>query len=934
MNASRHGTPEPLDAQAMNWLAHQALAAPEGHWDELRGLTHTQVPATCMSAAWQTFIQHLGAEGLEGLNARMGNLQRQVRDNGITYNVYAAADQPQRPWSLDLFPLMVPEANWAQIEAGVLQRMQLLERIMADAYGPQNLVLSGQLPAALIQGHPAYLPAMHGVPPVGGRYLSLAAFDLARGPDGCWWLLSQRTQAPSGLGYLLENRLIVSRLFPQAFEGFPVQRLAETYRTLIDGIKARSPAGASAHIALLTPGPYNETYFEHAYLARYLGLSLVQGNDLTVRDERLYLKTLQGLQPVHGLLKRVDDDWLDPLELRAESTLGVPGLLQAVRSGNLLVANTPGSGFLESNALLGFMPSLARALLDEELQLPAIPSWWCGEAAALQEVLPRISSCVIKPTYPYNTDRHSFEPVLGHQLSRREQDEWAGRILRDPDAHTLQSWLPLSHQPTWQTPPGGQARIESRPVVLRVFAVADAQGGWQVLPGGLARLGTREGIASMQRGGSSADVWVQAASAEGSAHSSNSSRAETGSPHRFAPRDDASNPAMASGSHSVMASEARPSMSSPDTSVSDTPHGSPRRFAPRDDESASGMANASPTPQRQRLVTSRAAENLFWMGRYTERTENTLRLVRMSLEILNSENQNQPLLLNFITRMATRHGLVRPGVPAAGLSHRVFERSMIAGLWDKTLATSVGFNLRSVRLAASSVRERLSPEHWRLLEQAESRFFNSVASDNSQDTVEVQALLGETSQMLAALTGAQTDRMTRDDGWRLLSIGRHIERLEFLSSALSEAVQGGLIGEQAGFDAVLDLFDSTISFHAQYQQSRTPQALMDLLVTNPDNPRALGWVAHTLRSRLLRMGNLADGATVPLADWVPRLVDLTPEALWPLYSAPDAHFTGSAQPLPLHAALAHCQSAARQVSDQLCALFFTHSGEARFSFGA
>jgi len=862
----------------MNWLAHQALAAPAGHWDELRGLT---IPPASeepqdqaqMSEAWQTFIQHLGNEGLDSLGLRMGNLQRQVRDNGITYNVYAAADQPQRPWSLDLFPLMVPEANWQQIEAGVLQRMQLLERIMADAYGPQNLVLSGQLPAALVQGHPAYLPAMHGVPPVGGRYLSLAAFDLARGPDGCWWLLSQRTQAPSGLGYLLENRLIVSRQFPKAFEGFPVQRLAETYRTLIDGLKARSPAGASAHIALLTPGPYNETYFEHAYLARYLGLSLVQGNDLTVRDEKLYLKTLQGLQPVHGLLRRVDDDWLDPLELRADSTLGVPGLLQAVRSGNVLVANTPGSGFLESNALLGFMPALARDLLGEELQLPAIPSWWCGEAAALQDVLPRIQGCVIKPTYPYHTDRHSFEPVLGHQLSRREQDEWAGRILRDPDAYTLQSWLPLSHQPTWQTQAPGHAAIESRPVVLRVFAVADAQGGWQVLPGGLARLGTREGIASMQRGGSSADVWVQAHATE------------------------------------------RPA-------------------------SASVAKNESPQPsasvlaQRQRLVTSRAAENLFWMGRYTERTENTLRLVRLSLEILNSENQNQPLLLNFITQMATRHGLVRPGVPAAAQAHRVFERSLIAGLWDNKLATSVGFNLRSVRLAASSVRERLSPEHWRLLEQAESRFFNSVASDNSQDTVEVQALLAETSQMLAALTGAQTDRMTRDDGWRLLSIGRHIERLEFLSSALSTAVQGGLIGEQAGFDAVLDLFDSTISFHAQYQQSRTPQAMMDLLVTNPDNPRALGWVAHTLRSRLLRMGSLADGATVPLAAVVPRLVDLTPEALWPLDCTPDAILPSAEHPLPLHATLAECQTSARHVSDQLCALFFTHSGDARFSFGA
>ena len=870
MNAPRDSRPEHLDAQAMNWLAHQALAAPAGHWDELQGwasgagLVNADTQAQ-MSTAWKGFIAHLGTEGLEGLNTRMANLQRQVRDNGITYNVYAATDQPQRPWSLDLFPLMVPEADWQQIEVGVLQRMQLLERIMADAYGLQKLVLNGQLPAALIQGHPAYLSAMHGVPPVGGRYLSLAAFDLARGPDGCWWLLSQRTQAPSGLGYLLENRLIVSRLFPQAFEAFPVQRLAETYRTLIDGIKARSPAGASAHIALLTPGPYNETYFEHAYLARYLGLSLVQGNDLTVRDERLYLKTLQGLQPVHGLLKRVDDDWLDPLELRAESTLGVPGLLQAVRSGNVLVANTPGSGFLESNALLGFMPALARALLDEELQLPAIPSWWCGEAAALQDVLPRISSCVIKPTYPYNTDRQSFEPVLGHQLSRKEQDEWAGRILRDPDAYTLQSWLPLSHQPTWQTPPGGQAQIESRPVVLRVFAVADAQGGWQVLPGGLARLGTREGIASMQRGGSSADVWVQATAAA--------------------------------------SSSAKP--------------------APAD----SSQPSAQVLAQRQRLVTSRAAENLFWMGRYTERTENTLRLVRLSLEILNSENQNHPLLLNFVTAMAMRHGLVRPGVPAAAQSHRVFERSLVAGLWDKQLATSVGFNLRAVRLAASSVRERLSPEHWRLLEQTESRFFNPVTHDPTLDTVEVQSLLADTSQMLAALTGAQTDRMTRDDGWRLLSMGRHIERLEFLSSALSEAVQGGLIGEQAGFDAVLDLFDSTISFHAQYQQSRTPQALMDLLVSNPDNPRALGWVAHTMRSRLLRMGHLADGATVPLADAVPRLVDLTPEALWPLDGKADTA-------MPLLAVLAQCQSSARHVSDQLCSLFFTHSGDVRFSFGA
>jgi uncharacterized alpha-E superfamily protein len=346
--------------------------------------------------------------------------------------------------------------------------------------------------------------------------------------------------------------------------------------------------------------------------------------------------------------------------------------------------------------------------------------------------------------------------------------------------------------------------------------------------------------------------------------------------------------------------------------------------------------------QRQRLVTSRAAENLFWMGRYTERTENTLRLVRLSLEILGSENQNLPCLLNFITHLATRHGLVRAGVPAAAQAHRVFERSLIAGLWDQELATSVGFNLRSVRLAAASVRERLSPEHWRLLEQAESRFFQQAkrpglaqpTPDALPDTVAVQRLLAETSQMLAALTGAQTDRMSRDDGWRLLSMGRHIERLEFFSHALSEAVQLGLIAEQAGFDAVLDLFDSTISFHAQYQQSRTPQALVDLLVTDPDNPRSLGWVAHTLRSRLKRMGHLADGATLPLAERLPALIELRPEALWPLDTNARATTPAMGQTWPLQATLGQCQSAAREVSDQLCSLFFTHSGEARYSVGA
>ena len=860
----------------MSWLRAHAQAAPKGHWDELRNrlsaAAHEGHPPGLL---WSDFIERLGPEGLTGLNQRMANLRRQVHDNGITYNVYAQTDQPQRPWALDLFPLMIGAQAWQQIEQGVRQRMALLEHIMQDAYGPQSLVARGLLPAALVQGHPGYLHPMHGVAPVGGRYLSLAAFDLARGPDGLWWLLSQRTQAPSGLGYLLENRLIVSRLFPEAFESLPVQRLAATYQALVEGLKARCPVaeGEAPHIALLTPGPYNETYFEHAYLARYLGLTLVQAEDLTVRGERLYLKTLQGLQRVHGLLKRVDDTWLDPLELRADSTLGVPGLLQAVRSGQLLVANTPGSGFLESNGLLGFMPALAKDILGEELVLPAIPSWWCGEAAALPQALQQLADPqhpgVVKPTYPDEGQRRSFEPRLGQQMDQRERDEWAGRILREPEAHTVQSWLPLSHMPVWVDQADSGQALQTRPVVLRVFGITDADGHWQVLPGGLARLGTEEGIASMQRGGSSADVWVQASTRE------------------------AVNPLSLLGS--VVAA------------------------------------------QRQRLVTSRAAENLFWMGRYTERTENTLRLARLTIDTLGSEAQGSARLLQWLTQMVQSQGMVPAAAPTASQSPRVFERNLVHSLWDTREATSVGYNLRALLRSASSVRERLSPEHWQMLEQTGADFFQALQGIDGQQAQRVpptpaaRRALQATSQHLAALTGLQTDRMSRDDGWRLLSMGRHIERLDFLAGALLQAIDVRLLKEQAGFDAVLQLFDSTISFHAQYQQSRTPQALVELLVTSGDNPRSLAWVAQTLRARLLRIGHLAHGATRALAERIapaePEPVQAVPHAasLWP---------SGDAAPAALLALLNQHRQAARQISEGLSGLFFTHSGPSAYSVSA
>lgn len=857
------------------------------------GAPQASAPAhAALAPHWTAFFEHLGTEGFADLNPRASSLARQIRDNGVSYNVYADASGPQRPWSLDLFPFIVTPEQWQHIEAGVLQRTRLLEQVMADVYGPQRLLRSGLLPPALVQGHPGYLRAMHGVAPVGGVHLHIAAFDLARGPDGHWWIVSQRTQAPSGLGYLLENRLAISRQFPQAFEGMRVQHLAATYRALIEGFKRMSAAhvspGQDAHIALLTPGPYNETYFEHAYLARYLGLTLVEGNDLTVRDQKLYLKTLRGLEPVHVLLKRLDDEFLDPLELRPDSTLGVPGLLQAIRAGNVIVANAPGSAFLESGALLGFLPALAQELLGETLSLPALPTWWCGEEASVRDVQQRLAECVIKPTY--SAPSGVSETVLCRQLKREELDQWMGRLLREGERHTVQSYLPLSQTPTWHV-----NRIAPRPALMRVFAMSEGLDGqgqptWRVLPGGLTRLATRlsdgsAGMASMQRGGSSADTWVLTA----------------GEVDRT------------------------------------TLIGAPPAAMP--------ASRHEPQDKRKRLVTSRAGENLYWLGRYTERTENALRLARLALDSLSAgmglqagfgeQETRSTTLLDWLSDLAERNGLVPPGAPSATQARRVFARTLIANLGGTQHAASVGQSLRALKTAAFGVRERLSQEHWKVITEAESEFTQrcarlgsqgsgtGVAAHNDYAATEALRLLDATSIHLAAITGGQTDRMTRDDGWRLLSIGRHIERLSFLAPALASSFASGAVQEEeGGFESLLALFDSTITFRAQHQLSHDTTALLDLLLRDTENPRSLRWVVQNLQKHLARLSGLPVeqdtlAALLPAAQaWA-----LAPPAPEPVGEAPE-------DAAALQALLADCEQAAWRISDEVSQRYFTHAGQA------
>lgn len=880
--------PAPVEAAAP---AQPALRAAGSAPEAAASQPEAAAPDDSLSPDWARFFNFLGTDGFYDLNHRTANLRRQIRDNGVTYNVYADANGPQRPWALDLFPMMVSAGDWAEIEAGIQQRARLLDRVMADIYGPQELLSKGLLPSALVHAHPGYLRGMQGVQPAGGTYLHIAAFDIAHGPDGRWSVVSQRTQAPSGLGYLLENRLTISLLFPEAFREMQVERLGASYKALVDGLKAMSPGDGNeeSRVVLLTPGPYNETYFEHAYLARFLGLTLVEGSDLLVRDDRLYLKTLRGLEPVHGLLKRLDDEFLDPLELRSDSTLGVPGLLQVIRAGNVLVVNTPGSAFLESSALLGFLPALSEHLLGETLALPSLATWWCGEQAVMQDVLGQLKNCVIKPTYPGS----GMESVIGHTLSRRALDEWAGRIVRRGEDYTVQAYLPLPQTPTWQ----GE-RISPRSAMLRVFAVADGKGSWQVLPGGLARLaGKNENMSSMQHGGSSADVWVLG----------DTSAARAG--HAGVPRAEQPAPAWAA---------------------------APLRHRPP--------------------VTSRAAENLFWLGRYTERAENSTRLAQITLQCLGGEDQTSQPLLAWLTSMAVGNALVLDSVPPATQARRVFERALIANLADTEQAASVGYNLRALKSAASAVRERLSQEQWHMIVRTEADFFqrcsifSSVGQSQTQSqggqsqqqtsqylleysSVEALRALESASGFLSAMTGAQTDRMTRDDGWRLLSMGRLIERLNTLAGALVRGFETGSVFEEGGFNAMVALFDSTITFHAQYQQRRDIPALLDLLVLDRDNPRSLGWVVQTLRGRLAKLAGSAPGDMPELAMELPdpgswALADLCAD----MQTEGDGE--GQCHDGRLVELLRQCCDAALDLSDTLSRRYFSHAASGSQSLGA
>jgi uncharacterized circularly permuted ATP-grasp superfamily protein/uncharacterized alpha-E superfamily protein len=763
-------TNDKLPIEPLPWKFLDEYQPIDGVFDEM-----LSAPGA-LRAHCDAFVQSLEAMGPHEFASRRENARRTIRENGVTYNVYGDPQGMDRPWDLDMVPLLVSPDEWSHLEKGLSQRTRLLNLVLLDLYGPQRLLRSGVLPPWLALGHPAFLRPCHGLRVPRDIYLHMHGVDLVRGSDGTWAVLADRTQAPSGAGYALENRLVLLHSLPDAFRGCHIQRLAAFFRSQRDALNALSPKGDEpAKVVLLTPGPYNETYFEHAYLARYLGFTLVEGADLTVRDRRVFIKTLEGLQPVDVIFRRLDDSFCDPLELRGDSFLGVAGLVDAVRAGNVAVANALGSGVTETAALLPFLPALCRHVLGEELLVPSVPTWWCGRRSDLSYVLDNLDHLVLKPAFPTKGQ----EPVFGRKLAERERAGLAAAIRARPDDFVAQAHVELSTAPVWH-----RHHLEPRPIVFRTY-VAATDDTFVVMPGGLTRVSSAQEvpIVSMQRGGRSKDTWVL--------------------------------------SHGPVA---------PVTLLQ--PSGQ-SRFEPSTTE-----------------LPSRVAENLFWLGRYVERAEHIVRLLRAFVSRLAAQDTiDDPRQVSTLA-----HLLIELRVLPEEMGHDTWLRKLEEDTLDLIARQGPHTGLRNVlnevRRLASVVRDRLSSDTWRIL----NLLHHDMRLRHSR--VQFEEVLVHLNQIitdLAAFSGMEMENMTRGHGWRFLNLGRRLERSLNLIGVLRGSLAAAHIAEGAIVAPLLEIADSSMTYRRRYYAQPRLAPAMYLLLGDDTNTRGLAFQLGTLAEHIVRL---------------------------------------------------------------------------------
>lgn len=705
-----------------------------------------------MRPVWAPLIEHLSSMSDGEISDAFGRGEQHLADAGVFFRKYGDTNAASRDWPYSAVPVVLAQSDWDTITEGLTQRADLLEQIAADLYGDNTMIAQGHLPAELIAANPEWLRPMVGAQPKGTPYLHFCAFELGRGPDGRWWVLQDLTDAPSGAGFALENRIATTHVFPELYADANVRRLAgffDTFRSALSGLKS-DPASAAA---ILTPGPLTDTYYEQAYIARYLGLPLLEGGDLTVQDGRLNARTVKGPLPVEVLWRRMDSIWADPLELRSDSQLGTAGLMSAIRHGHVTMVNALGVGVLETQALMAFLPAISRALTGGDLKLPNVATWWCGGAKQLAHVQRHAARMMIGPAQATRMPHETNAPhAIGGTLFHSDEGQVGPWLAANAPDLMAKELVTLSTTPVYQN-----GALVPRPMTLRVF-LARGPNGWNVMPGGFARVGAGQDASavSMRRGGAVADVWV----------------------------------------------------------VSDTPVATPTLLP---------VASSAPFLRASsETLPSRAADNLFWLGRYIERTEGQLRLLR-AYHGRRSEGASGPLL-DTIARQLSVYGVK-------------IDTPLPQGLCD-TLAAAVN--------AASQIRDRFSVDGWAALTDMDMSLkrMRPTARAGDDAALATSILL----RKAVGFSGLTQDNMYRTAGWHFLTIGRALERAAMTAGLLARWADPA--APDGALDLALEIGDSMIVHRQRYATISSRDSVIDLLALDPANPRAVRFQLDVLLDRV------------------------------------------------------------------------------------
>ncbi|MDP5281015.1 circularly permuted type 2 ATP-grasp protein [Sphingomonas sp. DG1-23] len=721
--------------------------------------------------AWTALFEELAALSGDGLAIARERAQRHAEDIGTGFRIVDEGEE--RPWPLSPVPLLIEKGEWDHIAAGIVQRAGLLEAVLDDLYGEARLVADGHVPAALITGSPFFLRPLARLAPPGGHHLQFVAADLCRGPSGEWRVLADHLRAPAGAGYALENRLAMARTLGELPARLNIERHAPFFAAFREGLAAACRR-AEPRIALLTPGRLNPSYAEQAHLARYLGFLLVEGADLAALDDKLYVRTIAGLKRIDALWHRLDPRLLDPLALDSHSTIGVAGVVDAMAAGNVVIANAPGAGLLESPAFAAFLPRLSEVLTGAPLALPNIASWWCGQDAERDHVIANMDSLLITPAFgaaPLGLPRG--KATIGAALDPDARAALRDDMARRPQDYVGQEVVRLSTMPAV-----ADDALAARPFTLRVFAARGADGGWTVLPGGFARIGEHPDprAAVMGEGIWSADVCIHGA--------------DPVAPVSLLPSDD--------------------------------------------------------TTQLRRnpgTLPSRVADNLFWLGRYLERGEALLGLLRVLLGHSISADTGAALAADTVARLIRLVVAAGAAPEPRGLKRADLTQLTRTALEDEGWNSVLAINRQARRIGGVS-RERLSADMIRLLDAPFPQ--RGGLLDRA----------GSLQRRYSALNGLASEHMTRTDAWRFHDIGRRIERalgaIRFIRC---------FCGPEATSDdlsTLLDLMDSQISYRQRYLTGMARIPVLDLVTLDANNPRALAFQVAAISAHLNKLPVLSD----------------------------------------------------------------------------